>query len=144
MHNRLYIGLKAAFRIFICTLNNFYCIPVHMCWVLLLQPIKWASEVTYWFLEGIMFRWLLSMVALWSYSAGYNVVEVGDDVSMMLAWLPWVLVSCAAGHKCQIKDGCSYLVLKSVTPLIRLYQFSYLWCLIGNIAHVLIQSDWIQ
>ncbi|XP_027228946.2 acyl-CoA:lysophosphatidylglycerol acyltransferase 1 isoform X1 [Penaeus vannamei] len=77
---RLYIGLKAAFRIFVCTLNNCYCIPVHMCWVLLLQPLKWVSETTYWFLEGIMFRWLLSMVAMWSYSAGYNVVEVGDDV----------------------------------------------------------------
>ncbi|XP_042232032.1 acyl-CoA:lysophosphatidylglycerol acyltransferase 1-like [Homarus americanus] len=77
---RLYMGLRAALRIIVCTLNNFYCIPVHFCWIFVLQPLKWFATSTYWVVEGIMFRWLLSMVALWSYSTGYHVVELGDDV----------------------------------------------------------------
>lgn len=47
----------------------------------MLQPVKWLAPSLYWQIEGVMFRWLLSMVALWSYSNGYNVVEQGDDVS---------------------------------------------------------------
>ncbi|KAG7163362.1 Acyl-CoA:lysophosphatidylglycerol acyltransferase 1-like, partial [Homarus americanus] len=74
------MGLRAALRIIVCTLNNFYCIPVHFCWIFVLQPLKWFATSTYWVVEGIMFRWLLSMVALWSYSTGYHVVELGDDV----------------------------------------------------------------
>lgn len=31
-----------------------------------------------------MFSWLLSMVALWSWSAGYNIVEQGDDITRCL------------------------------------------------------------
>ncbi|XP_069953280.1 acyl-CoA:lysophosphatidylglycerol acyltransferase 1 isoform X2 [Cherax quadricarinatus] len=77
---RLYLGLRAAVRFIIWTLNNFYCIPVHFCWLLVLQPLKLFSPDTYWLIESILFRWLLSMVALWSYSAGYHVVELGDDV----------------------------------------------------------------
>ncbi|KAK7028912.1 Acyl-CoA:lysophosphatidylglycerol acyltransferase 1 [Halocaridina rubra] len=75
----LYIGLRSALRFIIWTLNNLYCIPVHFCWLFLLQPLKWISEDNYWMVEGIMFRWLLSMVCLWSYSAGYHIVEVGDN-----------------------------------------------------------------
>ncbi|XP_064111597.1 acyl-CoA:lysophosphatidylglycerol acyltransferase 1-like isoform X2 [Macrobrachium nipponense] len=75
----LYVGLRAVFRFIIWTLNNLYCIPVHFCWLFLLQPLKWIAKDKYWFIEGIMFRWLLSMVCLWSYSTGYHVVEVGDD-----------------------------------------------------------------
>lgn len=78
---RLYLCVRSCFRFILWTVNNFYCIPVHFCWLLVLQPLKWISESTYWLLEGVMFRWLLSMVALWSYSAGYHIIELGDDVS---------------------------------------------------------------
>ncbi|XP_045614589.1 acyl-CoA:lysophosphatidylglycerol acyltransferase 1 [Procambarus clarkii] len=77
---RFYKGLRAAVRFVVWTLNNLYCIPVYFCWLLVFQPLKWFTPSTYWLLEGALFRWLLSMVALWSYSAGYNVVELGDDV----------------------------------------------------------------
>ncbi|XP_045130163.1 acyl-CoA:lysophosphatidylglycerol acyltransferase 1-like [Portunus trituberculatus] len=77
---RLYVWLRAVVRILFCSFNNLYCIPVHFCWLLILQPLKWLSPTTYWRIEGVMFRWLLSMVALWSYSNGYHVVERGDDV----------------------------------------------------------------
>ncbi|KAK4314861.1 hypothetical protein Pmani_013884 [Petrolisthes manimaculis] len=77
---RLYLCVRAALRFIFWTVNNFYCIPVHFCWVFVLQPLKLVSKSTYWLLEGVMFRWLLSMVALWSYSAGYHIIELGDDV----------------------------------------------------------------
>uniref|UniRef100_A0A6A7G6H3 Acyl-CoA:lysophosphatidylglycerol acyltransferase 1 n=1 Tax=Hirondellea gigas TaxID=1518452 RepID=A0A6A7G6H3_9CRUS len=67
-------------RIVFVFINNMYCVPVHMFWLLLLQPLRLVLPDAYWKIEGIFFRWLLSMVAMWSYSAGYDVIELGDDV----------------------------------------------------------------
>ncbi|XP_047736296.1 uncharacterized protein LOC108674389 [Hyalella azteca] len=70
----------AIIRILFVIVNNLYCIPVHLLWLLLLQPLRLVCPSLYWKLEGTFFRWLLSMVAMWSYSAGYDIVELGDDV----------------------------------------------------------------
>lgn len=77
---RLRIIVVAVIRCIFVFLNNVYCIPVYFAWLLFLQPIKCISVPLYWRLEGLLFRWLLSMVALWSYSAEYYIQELGDDV----------------------------------------------------------------
>lgn len=68
------------FRFLFIIVNNLYCIPTHCLWMLMLWPLQWVSPKTYLTLEGIGFQWLLSMVSAWSYTAGYNVVEMGDEV----------------------------------------------------------------
>lgn len=38
----------------------------------------------YYRIEGYLFSWLLSMVACWSWSGGYDIVEEGDDITRCL------------------------------------------------------------
>ncbi|RXG60717.1 Acyl-CoA:lysophosphatidylglycerol acyltransferase 1 [Armadillidium vulgare] len=71
--------LQTIIRFVFVFVNNLYCIPVHVVWLFFLFPLRWVSEGLYWHIEGIFFHWLLSMVALWSYSAGYHIRELGDD-----------------------------------------------------------------
>jgi len=59
-------------------LCNLICIPSHMAWMVLLSPVHLASPRLYYRIEEAMFSWMLSMVACWSWSAGYNIVESGD------------------------------------------------------------------
>lgn len=48
------------------------------------MPIrKYAPDVFY-RIEGYLFSWLLAMVSMWSWSAGYNIVEQGDDIARCL------------------------------------------------------------
>ena len=49
-----------------------------MAWMVLLSPVHLASPRLYYRIEEAMFSWMLSMVACWSWSAGYNIVESGD------------------------------------------------------------------
>ncbi|XP_077292912.1 acyl-CoA:lysophosphatidylglycerol acyltransferase 1-like [Arctopsyche grandis] len=61
--------------------NNLYCIPAYVFWTAALRPLRrWRPEI-YWRLEGFLFHWLLAMVAHWSDTAGYRIVEVGDEIS---------------------------------------------------------------
>lgn len=68
----------------------------------MLYPVKRCHPELYWRIEGLFFHWLLAMVAMWSWSAGYDskylifigisgiaaeykmhffsVVELGDDI----------------------------------------------------------------
>ncbi len=45
---------------------------------LLFSPLLLVNPSLYWQIEGYFFNWLLSMVACWNYTAGYNVFESGD------------------------------------------------------------------
>ncbi|KAH1027241.1 acyl-CoA:lysophosphatidylglycerol acyltransferase 1 [Dendroctonus ponderosae] len=65
-------------------INNLYCIPTYVIWVLLLWPLKKLRPELYWKIEGYLFHWLLAMVSLWCESAGYRIVETGDDISECL------------------------------------------------------------
>ena len=78
---RFYSSIRMVVRILFVTVNNLYCIPVHLVWLMVLQPLRRVAASLYWQIEGIFFRWLLSMVAFWSYSGSYHIVELGDDVS---------------------------------------------------------------
>lgn len=61
-------------------INNLYCIPAYFFWLFLLSPLLLISPSTFWHIEDVLFGWLLSMVACWNYSAGYQVVESGDHI----------------------------------------------------------------
>lgn len=63
---------KAIVRIAIVIVNNIYCIPTYTLWMLLLLPLKRFNQKLYYKIEGKFFHWLLSVVAMWSWSAGYD------------------------------------------------------------------------
>lgn len=48
--------------------------------MLLFSPLKRYYPDLYWRIEGTFFHWLLAMVSMWSWSAGYDIVEMGDDI----------------------------------------------------------------
>lgn len=64
--------------------NNLYCIPTHVVWLVLLTPARKYAPSIYYHIEGLLFSWLLAMVSLWSWSAGYQIVEQGDDITRCL------------------------------------------------------------
>lgn len=68
-------------RIIIIIMNNIYCIPTYVIWMIILTPLKCINSKAYYKIEGLFFHWLLAIVALWSYTAGYDIVETGDDIS---------------------------------------------------------------
>ncbi|KAG8181380.1 hypothetical protein JTE90_025927 [Oedothorax gibbosus] len=70
-----------SLRVCFVTLTNLYCIPTYLLWMWgLLLPFRLLNHPGYWFLEGLMYRWMLSVVATWSWNSGYHIVELGDDV----------------------------------------------------------------
>lgn len=71
----------ALIRTAIIIINNIYCIPTYVIWMTCLWPFKIVYPGFYSKVEGILFSWLLAVVAMWSYSAGYDIVEGGDDIS---------------------------------------------------------------
>jgi len=76
------VGIKELAKYSIRTLwillSNLYCIPTYLGLLALLFPIYLASPILYNQVEQVLFSWLLSLVACWSWSAGYQVVESGD------------------------------------------------------------------
>ncbi|XP_058446807.1 acyl-CoA:lysophosphatidylglycerol acyltransferase 1-like [Malaya genurostris] len=75
---------RALFRTVFVLVNNIYCVPTYLIWMLLLLPLKKIHENYYFRIEGILFHWLLANVTMWSSSAGYDLVEVGDDITPAL------------------------------------------------------------
>ncbi|XP_014216519.1 acyl-CoA:lysophosphatidylglycerol acyltransferase 1 [Copidosoma floridanum] len=76
--------LKCILRIIFVLLNNTYCIPTYLVWMIVLFPMKIYQPSWYWRIEGMFFHWLLAMVSMWTWSAGYDVVELGDDISKII------------------------------------------------------------
>lgn len=72
IRNKLLINIKGLLRFIFILINNAYCIPTHFLWLLTIWPIQWVHPKAYLFFEGLGFQWLLSMVAAWSYTAGYD------------------------------------------------------------------------
>lgn len=63
---------KAVFRLCFILLNNVYCIPTYVVWMVMLSPLRKIHPETFWKIEGQFFHWLLAMVSMWSWSAGYD------------------------------------------------------------------------
>lgn len=85
--------MRAVVRFVLIIANNFYCIPTHVLWLWLLTPLRRCAPVLYYRIEGYLFSWLLAMVSLWSWSAGYDIVEQGDDLTRCLNKRTLVIVN---------------------------------------------------
>lgn len=62
------IAGRTAFAI----VNNVYCIPAYVLWMMALCVTRPLYAPLYWRIEGLMYHWLLAMVSLWSWTAGYD------------------------------------------------------------------------
>ncbi|KAM4771543.1 acyl-CoA:lysophosphatidylglycerol acyltransferase 1 [Rhinophrynus dorsalis] len=72
--------LRMAIRFAFMVVNNMVAIPSYVLYLIALQPVRVVDRKLFWYIEGVMFKWLLAMVASWGWSAGYTVVEWGDNV----------------------------------------------------------------
>lgn len=75
---------RAIFRTVFVIVNNIYCVPTYLIWMFLLLPLKKIHENYYYRIEGVLFHWLLANVTMWSTTAGYDLVEMGDDITPAL------------------------------------------------------------
>lgn len=53
--------------------------------MMLLFPVKVYQPQVYWRIEGLFFHWLLAMVSMWTWSAGYDIIEQGDDIQKIIS-----------------------------------------------------------
>ncbi|XP_053980514.1 acyl-CoA:lysophosphatidylglycerol acyltransferase 1-like isoform X2 [Hylaeus anthracinus] len=77
--------IKCIARTCFVILNNAYCIPTYVVWMTLLFPVKVYQPQVYWRIEGLFFHWLLAMVSMWTWSAGYDIIEQGDDIQKIIS-----------------------------------------------------------
>ncbi|XP_036992835.2 acyl-CoA:lysophosphatidylglycerol acyltransferase 1 isoform X1 [Artibeus jamaicensis] len=75
-----WILVKALARFAFMMVNNLAAIPSYVCYVIILQPLRLLDNKCFWYIEGIMYKWLLGMVASWGWYAGYTVMEWGEDI----------------------------------------------------------------
>ncbi|EFB15912.1 hypothetical protein PANDA_005431, partial [Ailuropoda melanoleuca] len=75
-----WILVKALMRFAFMVANNLVAISSYICYVIILQPLRLLDSKRFWYIEGIMYKWLLGMVASWGWYAGYTVMEWGDDI----------------------------------------------------------------
>ncbi|XP_007903205.1 acyl-CoA:lysophosphatidylglycerol acyltransferase 1 [Callorhinchus milii] len=78
--NISWILVKGTLRFIFMVANNLVAIPSYILYLIVLQPLRLFDRKLFWSVEGVMFRWLLAMVSSWGWTAGYTVVEWGDDV----------------------------------------------------------------
>ncbi|XP_046377445.1 acyl-CoA:lysophosphatidylglycerol acyltransferase 1-like isoform X2 [Haliotis rufescens] len=63
--------------------TNVYAISSYCVWLLLLWPVRVLQPSFYWKLETVLFKGLLAMVTTWFFTAGYRIVESGDELSVL-------------------------------------------------------------
>jgi len=63
--------------------NNLYTIPACLLWFALLSPLHLINPALFRQVEGKLFSWCLSMVASWTWTAGYQVQESGSDLDLL-------------------------------------------------------------
>uniref|UniRef100_A0A8C4QRJ8 Lysophosphatidylglycerol acyltransferase 1 n=1 Tax=Eptatretus burgeri TaxID=7764 RepID=A0A8C4QRJ8_EPTBU len=80
----VWLAFRAALRFAFIVLNNAITIPSYLLYLVLLLPLLLFAPDLFWVIEGVMFRWLLALVASWGWSAGYTVMEWGADVSSLV------------------------------------------------------------
>ncbi|XP_009490564.2 acyl-CoA:lysophosphatidylglycerol acyltransferase 1 [Pelecanus crispus] len=98
-----YTCLKALLRFAFMVANNLVAIPSYILYLIMLQPLRMLDSKSFWYIEGVLFKWLLAMVASWGWWAGYTVVEWGDDVKAVSEDEAMVLVNHqATGDVCTL------------------------------------------
>ncbi|XP_015916097.1 acyl-CoA:lysophosphatidylglycerol acyltransferase 1 [Parasteatoda tepidariorum] len=99
---------KCTLHVGFVIITNLYCIPTYLLWMwFFLLPFRIINHPGYWYVEGILFKWMLSMVGSWSYKSGFHLVELGDDIS-----------SCT-------KDRCLFLVNHQSTADVPLLMLAF-------------------
>lgn len=68
----VWILIKSLLRFSFMFVNNCVAIPSYCLYLIVLQPLRVLDAQTFWYIEGVMFRWLLAMVASWGWCAGYT------------------------------------------------------------------------
>ncbi|XP_011871935.1 PREDICTED: acyl-CoA:lysophosphatidylglycerol acyltransferase 1-like [Vollenhovia emeryi] len=71
---------RAAFQI----LSTIYSTSAYIVWLMLLFPVKIYIPQVYWRIEGLLYDWLHAIVASWTWSAGYDIIEQGDDIQKII------------------------------------------------------------
>ncbi|XP_048392205.1 acyl-CoA:lysophosphatidylglycerol acyltransferase 1 [Stegostoma tigrinum] len=98
-----WVFVKGTIRFLFMVVNNLVAIPSYVLYLVVLQPLKLINSKLFWHIEGIMFKWLLAMVSSWGWTAGYTVVEWGDDVKAITEDEAMVLVNHqATGDVCTL------------------------------------------
>lgn len=67
-----YTCLKALLRFAFMVANNLVAIPSYVLYLIVLQPLRILDSKSFWYIEGVLFKWLLAMVASWGWWAGYT------------------------------------------------------------------------
>lgn len=67
-----WILVKALMRFAFMVANNLVAIPSYVFYVIVLQPLRVLDSKSFWYIEGVMYKWLLGMVASWGWYAGYT------------------------------------------------------------------------
>ncbi|KAJ6621435.1 Acyl-CoA:lysophosphatidylglycerol acyltransferase 1 [Pseudolycoriella hygida] len=73
--------LKAPFLMTLAVTLSLSVAFTHVLWKILLLPLNKYRPNLYNRIEGIIYHCALSLVALWSWTGGYDVVELGDDIA---------------------------------------------------------------
>ncbi|MGH0118048.1 UNVERIFIED_CONTAM: hypothetical protein FKN15_052053 [Acipenser sinensis] len=71
-----WILLKAVLRFSFMVINNLVAIPSYVLYLIVLQPVRLMDSDTFWYIEGVMFKWLLAMVSSWGWAAGYTGISL--------------------------------------------------------------------
>ncbi|XP_053560842.1 acyl-CoA:lysophosphatidylglycerol acyltransferase 1-like [Bombina bombina] len=80
IRNMGFLILRMVLRFSFMVIYNMVAIPTYVLYLIALQPVRLINRKLFWSIEGLMFKWLLAMVASWGWAAGYTVVEWGDNV----------------------------------------------------------------
>ncbi|NXU01110.1 LGAT1 acyltransferase, partial [Buphagus erythrorhynchus] len=98
-----YTCLKALLRFAFMVANNVVAISSYVLYLIVLQPLRILDSKSFWYIEGVLFKWLLAMVSSWGWWAGYTVMEWGDDVKAVSEDEAMVLVNHqATGDVCTL------------------------------------------
>ncbi|OXB58747.1 hypothetical protein ASZ78_000088 [Callipepla squamata] len=76
-----YTFLKALLRFAFMVANNLVAIPSYVLYLIVLQPLRVLDSESFWYIEGVLFKWLLAMVASWGWWAGYTELKPGLSAS---------------------------------------------------------------
>lgn len=79
----LFRCLRAIFRVIVITFLILAFCPIYILYIFMLNLLflhkLWPR--LYWGVEGKLYRWLQAACGYWGYTAGYKIIEYGDDMT---------------------------------------------------------------
>ncbi|XP_076805637.1 acyl-CoA:lysophosphatidylglycerol acyltransferase 1-like [Clavelina lepadiformis] len=76
--------LKSIPRLLLITAQVFVCLIFYLLWYAVLQPLRLVKKDWFWFLEGICYQSLITVVCSWLCGLDNNVLECGEDVTHLI------------------------------------------------------------